>query len=68
MESHQAAGKKYQQALTLFPLEKPRESPPKTQYLYSRQPYNSALNVRRRDRLNGMWIPKQALILNIFMI
>ena len=67
-ETYQAAWKKYQQALIVFPLEKPRESPPQTHDLHSRPPYNSALNVRRRDRFNGMWIPKQPLILNTFMI
>ena len=37
MEPYQAAGKKYQQALTLFRLEKPREFPPQTHHLHSRR-------------------------------
>ena len=37
--------------LTLFLLEKPRKSPPQTHHLHSRR-LISALNVRRRDRLD----------------
>ena len=42
------------QQVLLFPLEKPRKSPPQTRHLNSLSPYNSVLNVRRY-RIYGIY-------------
>ena len=42
MEPYQAVWKKYQQALTLSPLEQHREFPTHLHHFHSRQPHNRA--------------------------